>query len=288
MQWSGLYTALITPFKEELVDEEGFEKLLQRQLEALVDGVVLFGSTGESTTLTLKEKEQLLKKAKSCFKPKIIVGVGSPSTATTIDNALWAEEQGADALLVVAPYYNKPTQEGIYCHFEKLSLHTKLPFFVYNIPSRTGVNIEVETMKKLAQLPRFVGLKESPAHFSQVLDITNTPLSYSLLAGDDLLTLPMMALGAQGVISVVSNLYPKKMKQLVDAALKQDFLNARLHHLELYPVMKALICETNPIPIKAALTYCNLPAGPPRLPLTPLSLKNTEALVSVLTNSHFT
>lgn len=285
MTWSGLYTALITPFKEGRLDLTGLETLLERQKQSGVKGVVLFGSTGEGSTLSREEKELILKATKkklgSCI--KLVVGIGSPSTATTIENGLWAEDLGADAFLVVAPYYNRPTQEGIYSHYEELSLKTSTPFFVYNIPGRTGINIEVATLKKIATLPRAIGMKESPLNFSQVIDvIQDMPKEFALLCGDDLLTLPMLSLGGKGVISVVSNLFPKKMQDLVDAALENKFLEARQHHEELYPLLKALLLESNPIPIKAALHHFNLPSGAPRMPLTPLLEKNREHLVAIL------
>ncbi|NGX55093.1 MAG: 4-hydroxy-tetrahydrodipicolinate synthase [Chlamydiae bacterium] len=287
MTWSGLYTALITPFKEEQLDEEGLRQNIRAQRASGVDGIVLLGTTGEVATLTEDEKEQILLIGREeAGDLPLIVGTGDNCTQTTIENTQRAAEYGADSALVIAPYYNKPTQEGLYRHFKAISENSPIDLIIYNIPGRTAVNIEIQTLKRVAALPHVVGVKESSGDLGQVSDIVSqikrdSP-NFSLLAGDDSLTLPIMAMGGDGVISGMCNLVPKKMQELVTACLDHDFTYARRVHYELLPLFKAASFETNPIPLKAAMALCGLPAGEPRLPLCPLSSANLEKLKETL------
>lgn len=282
MMFSGIFTALITPFKNEKLDEEGLFHLVERQRNAGVSGVVLLGTTGETPTLTCSEKASAISIAKdSIGKVPLIVGTGAYSTEITIENTKIAEKQGADAIIVVTPFYNKPTQEGLYEHYRHVALSTSLPVIVYNIPGRTAVNLELDTLKRLIEIENIVGIKEQ-----NILDIIPEikPLrkDFSLLAGDDPMTLAAMAMGADGIVSVMSNLYPEKMVALVRACQNGDFKQARELFFPLLPLMKAAFIETNPIPIKAMMAKRNLPSGSPRLPLTPLSEKHHSTIEALL------
>ncbi len=285
MALEGVHTALVTPFTDSgAVDHTGLKRLLDRQLAADVDGVLPLGTTGEAPTLTTKEKSEILKTVISHVKGQIpvMVGVGSNCTATTIENAKMAEDAGADSLLVVTPYYNKPTQEGIFRHFEAVSKATNLPIIVYNIKGRSAVNIETATMQRLSNLPSIVAVKESSGDIQQISDVIEKIQSkngnFAVLSGDDGLTLPAMALGARGVISVVSNLIPKEVVALVSAALAGDFELARKMHFQLSSIFKVLFIESNPAPVKCALNLCDVPVGGLRLPLCQLSRESEEIL----------
>lgn len=288
MKLEGLFTALITPFKNDALDEQGLRQLIQRQLAAQVSGIVILGTTGESATVTEEEKERILAIAleEAQDKTLLIAGTGSNSTEKTIRETQRAYELGFNAALVVTPYYNKPTQEGIYQHFKALSSATPLPLIAYNIQGRTGVNIETPTLMRLAHLPHLIGVKEASGNVNQMADVLyalkQEQLPLSVLCGDDGLTLPLIALGGQGVISVVSNLFPIDMMRLVQAALAGDFARARKEHEALLPFFRAAFLETNPIPIKAALHHLGLPAGSCRLPLSGLQDKHHAELLNIL------
>lgn len=288
MKLEGLFTALITPFKNDALDEQGLRQLIQRQLAAQVSGIVILGTTGESATVTEEEKERILAIAleEAQDKTLLIAGTGSNSTEKTIRETQRAYELGFNAALVVTPYYNKPTQEGIYQHFKALSSATPLPLIAYNIQGRTGVNIETPTLMRLAHLPHLIGVKEASGNVNQMADVLyalkQEQLPLSVLCGDDGLTLPLIALGGQGVISVVSNLFPIDMMRLVQAALAGDFARARKEHEALLPFFRAVFLETNPIPIKAALHHLGLPAGSCRLPLSGLQDKHHAELLNIL------
>jgi 4-hydroxy-tetrahydrodipicolinate synthase len=278
MTCSGVYTALITPFDSKgNLDLEGFRFHVQRQKDANVSGLVVIGTTGEVATLSLQEKEQLVKAAREeGGSLPLMAGCGSYSTEQTIENIHKAAHWGCDYALVISPFYNKPTQEGLYRHFERISEASPIPALVYNIPGRTGVNIEVETLKRIAELPRICGVKEC-SHLSQITDILFTIKrerpEFSLLCGDDPLTLAVMALGGDGVISGGANLIPHQMVAMVEACKRGEFEKARELNLSLVPIFNALRLESNPIPLKAALQLAGLPSGNPRLPLTPLNSK---------------
>lgn len=284
----GLYTALITPFKEGKIDEEALIALLQQQQEAGVDGIVLLGTTGEAPTLTYEEKKHILQLSRKTLpKVKLIAGVGSPSTQISKEYAKMAESEGIDALLVVTPYYNKPNQEGIVCHFEEILKSTHLPLIAYSIMGRTGINIEVSTVQKLAQIPQIIGIKEASKNLMQIMEILAAVKKerpqFSVLAGDDPFTFPMMSLGADGVICTASNLYPQKLSQFIKAC-QSNFPLAKEMHLQLLPLFQALAVETNPIPIKAAMAHLGYALEDVRLPLTHLSLEKKKALSHFLEN----
>ncbi len=265
------YTALITPFdKEGNLDEEGFEKNLAHQRS--VDGLVALGTTGETPTLTLTEKKQILTLARKSSLP-LMVGCGAYSTLQTLENLKLAAEYGADSALVVTPYYNKPTQEGLFCHFETLAKHSPLPIILYNNQARTSVNLQIETLKKLIEFPNIIGMKEASGNLAQICEtiaLKKRRSDFQVYAGDDIWTLPLMALGGDGVISASSNLVPKLMKELVDACKSGNNSLAQQINNRLIPLYASTSFESNPIPIKAAMELAGFPAGEPRLPLTPL------------------
>lgn len=261
------YTALITPFNDKgELDERGFEENLARQTG--VDGVVVAGSTGEAPTLTESEKKRLITLARNNTN-HLMVGCGTYSTMQTLDNLKSASDLGADSALVVIPYYNKPTQEGIFQHFAYLAEKSPLPLIVYNIQGRTSVNLKSETLKRLLPFPMILGVKEgsgSLTQISEVISLKKIRSDFKVYASDDIWILPLMALGGDGVISTLSNLIPERIKELVTS----DGMRARSIHHELTPLFEMVGIETNPIPIKAMMQLKGLAAGKPRLPLTPL------------------
>lgn len=291
MKLEGSYVALVTPFdREGRLDEDAYRGLIRRQLKAGTRGLVPCGSTGEAATLMHEEYRRAIEIAcaESRGEVPVIAGVGTNATWKAVESAREAESLGADALLVLAPYYNKPTQEGIYQHFRAVCRESRLPVIVYNIPGRTGVNILPKTLARMAKdLPNVVAVKEAAGSLDQVSEIlTLTKPGFTVLSGDDSLTLPMMSIGARGVISVVANIAPRETQALCAAALKGDHKRAAALHLKLFPLIKSLFVETNPIPVKAALSMMGLCRPEPRLPLTPLSAENRPALKKALKESH--
>ncbi len=289
MQLKGLYTAMITPFDENgELDEAGFCQNLEYQLSCLVDGVVVLGTTGEEATLTLCEKQKMVEMAVKILKGKalVVVGTGTNCTKTTIEATNRAYEWGADAALIVTPYYNKPTQEGLYRHFASICESSLLPFCLYNIQGRTAVNLETKTLERLLPFSRLIAIKDSSGNLLQASEAIEAARVKSrrldLLCGDDALALPFIAIGASGVISVASNLAAAPMRMMIDAALKGDFETARHLHFQLLPFFKANFIETNPMPIKTAMRLSNRPAGRCRLPLCDLLPENEAALQSIL------
>ncbi len=289
MRLQGVYTALTTPFTTDgQLDEKGLREHLRFQVRHGIDGIVVLGTTGESPTLSGEEKARIIEIAREETKKKtqLLVGTGSYSTSQTILATKQAEQLGADAALIVTPYYNKPTQEGLYRHFEAICQATSLPICIYNIQGRTGQNLQTETLQRLTSLPAIIGVKEASGNVAQMSDviegISRRKKHFSVLSGDDALTLPLIALGGHGVISVVSNLIPGAIKSLVQAALNGDFVKAQEWHYQLLPLFKATFIETNPIPIKAALSLYGMAAGSCRLPLCDLLPHNYEQLANVL------
>lgn len=288
-KFKGVYTALITPFTEEdHLDEDGLRHLLQRQTQANIDGIVVLGTTGEAPTLTVKEKERIISIAKKeCSqKTSFIIGTGSYSTKKTIEDTIAAEEAGADAALIVTPYYNKPTQEGLYRHFKEITDATKLPVIIYNIAGRTGQNMQTETLKRLLDIPSIVGIKEGSGNMYQIGDVIGLARKmrpdFSVLSSDDALTLPLMALGGHGIISVISNVVPEEVKRMVDAISAGNYSIAQEIHHSLLPLMDAAFIETNPIPIKAMHQQLGLPSGSCRLPLCAMGDANARKLQDVM------
>ncbi len=289
MKFEGSYVALVTPFdREGRFDEEAYRDLIRRQIKGGTRGLVPCGSTGEAATLLHEEYRRAIEVAcdESRGEVPVIAGVGTNATWKAVESAREAESLGADALLVLAPYYNKPTQEGIYQHFKAVARESRLPIMAYNIPSRTGVNVAPKTMARIAkELPSVSAVKEAAGSLDQVteiLQLTAGVKGFTVLSGDDSLTVPMMSVGAKGVVSVVANIAPKQTQALCEAALKGDYEKAAALHLKLYPLVKAMFVETNPIPVKAALSLMGVCRPEPRLPLTPLTAANRPALKKAL------
>lgn len=287
----GVYTALVTPFNDiDTIDENAMRALIQFQLASGIDGIVVLGTTGEAPTLSELEKESIIRIAREEI-PKtsmLIVGTGTNSTQQTIINSQQAQDLGADALLIVAPYYNKPTQEGLYLHYKAVTKCIDIPVIVYNIPGRSGQNIQIETMQRIAHLNHIIGVKEASGNMTQITEIiekiSRTQKKFSVLSGDDSLALPTIAMGGSGVISVVSNLLPIAMKFLVSFALQHDLESAQKLHYQLMPLFRAAFLETNPIPIKAALKHAGISAGGYRMPLCEMAMDTEKKLKQVLEN----
>uniref|UniRef100_A0A7V6CN82 4-hydroxy-tetrahydrodipicolinate synthase n=1 Tax=candidate division WOR-3 bacterium TaxID=2052148 RepID=A0A7V6CN82_UNCW3 len=282
----GSIVALITPFKNGKLDIEGLKKNLSFQLENETDGFLPCGTTGETPCLEEEEWQEVVKTTIDFVNKRkpVIVGTGTNNTQKTIKYTVLAEKFGADACLVVVPYYNKPTQEGLYHHFKEVAKSVKIPIILYNIPSRTGINLLPKTLEKLvADCPNIVGIKEASGNLDQVSEIiSHLGKDFCVLSGDDSLTLPILALGGKGVISVLANILPKETHLLVKNFLTGNIQEAQKIHLKYFKLMKALFIETNPIPIKTAMNLMGLPAGELRLPLTPMSKENLEYLKSVM------
>ena len=287
-EFRGAYTALITPMKNSgEVDYEGFRRIIEFQIGEGIDGIVPLGTTGETPTLDEDEEERLIGSAVETAKGRVpvIIGTGSNDTKHMVLYTERAKRLGADAALVVTPYYNKPNDEGLFRHFEAAAA-VGLPVIVYNIGSRTGKNITTPLMEKISRIPGIVGVKEASGDINQMGDVLREIAAprkaegktFYVLSGDDGLTLPLMALGGVGVISVISNVVPAKVKALVSACLAGDFDTARRVHFELLPFIKAAFIETNPIPIKQAVAWLGLPSGPTRLPLGKLSAASEAVL----------
>lgn len=287
MTFEGSYCALVTPFDAKgRFHEDAYRDLIGRQLRGGTQGLVPCGSTGEAATLTHEEYRRAILVAcdESRGKVPVIAGVSANATWKAVESAREAEGLGADALLVLAPYYNKPTQEGIYEHFRAVARESRLPIVVYNIPGRTAVNIAPKTLARLANdFPTIIAVKEAAGSLDQVSEILSlTPPTFTILSGDDSLTLPMMSVGARGVVSVVANIAPKETQALCSAFLKGDIRKAKALHLKFVPLVKSLFIETNPIPVKAALAMMNICRPEPRLPLTPLSASARPTLKKAL------
>jgi len=287
MKFEGSFVALATPFRKDLsLDEEALRRIIRLQLKAGTSGLVPCGSTGEAATLTHEEYRRTIEITlqESQGNIPVVAGVSANATWKAVELAREAESLGADALLVLAPYYNKPTQEGLFRHFCEVARSTRLPVVVYNIPGRTAVNILPKTLARMARAcPNIAAVKEASGSLDQASEIlTLLPGSFGVLSGDDSLTLPMMAAGAKGVVSVIANIAPRETAQLCSAALSGNLKKARELHLRMFPLVKALFIETNPIPVKAALRMLGLCGELPRLPLTPLEPKSKAALRSQL------
>jgi 4-hydroxy-tetrahydrodipicolinate synthase len=283
--FEGTYTALITPFHDGAVDEAALRRLIREQIAAGVDGIVPCGSTGESATMNHAEHQRVIAIAveEAAGKAKVMAGTGSNNTAEAISLTSYAKKAGADAALLISPYYNKPTQEGHVAHYRAIADAAGLPLFVYNIPGRTGVNILPDTIAKMAEHPLIVGVKEASGSLDQVSRILQlTGGRMTVLSGDDSLTLPMLSVGAHGVIGVIPNLAPAKTVSLVRAAREGDYGRARQLHFELLPIMQALSTETNPIPVKAAMAMIGKCGPEIRMPLTPITEPNRKRLEVVL------
>ena len=280
--FTGTYTAIVTPFRNGKIDEASLERLIRRQVQAGVDGIVPVGTTGESPTVDYEEHIQLITLSVKFARGriKVLAGTGANSTSEAISLTQRAEKAGADGSLQVAPYYNKPSQEGLFQHFREIARATRLSIVLYSIPGRCGIEIGVDTVKRLAQACKnIIGIKEAGGNADRVSQLRAVlGPRFEILSGDDSLTLPFMAVGAQGVISVVSNVIPRQIAQMVKAYAAGKTGAALKLHQQYYPLFKDLFIETNPVPVKAALAMLGQIEEEYRLPLVPLSAKNREVL----------
>jgi len=283
--FEGLFTALVTPFRNDAVDETALRNLVERQVESGVDGIVPCGSTGEAATLSHAEHRRVVEVCVEAAsgRVQVLAGTGSNSTRESIELTRHARDAGADGALLISPYYNKPTQDGVVAHYAAVARESGLPLFAYNIPGRTASNILPATMARIAEIELVVGVKEGSGDIAQISRVVAAcPEGFTVLAGDDALTLPVIAIGGRGVISATSNLAPRQMVELVAAARAGQLARAREIHQRLMPLFDALFCETNPIPVKAALAMLGQIEEEIRLPLTPLGAANRARLQAVL------
>lgn len=282
--FKGVGTAMVTPFKEGKVNFEEFGKLLEDQIKAKVSAVIVCGTIGESATMSEEEKKDLIKYAvdKSSNKIKVIAGTGSNNTMNAIKMSKYAEEVGVDGLLVVTPYYNKTTQEGLYAHYKAIADSVELPIILYNVPSRTGVNITPETCLRLSKIENIVGIKEASGNMSQVNKIAHLCEDFAIYSGNDDMIIPILSIGGKGVISVLSNVMPKYTKDMIDEYFYGDNVKAGKMQTNIMDMVDALFCEVNPTPVKYILNEMGYDYGDPRLPLVPLSDKNKEKVDKVL------
>jgi len=281
----GSIVAIVTPFRDGKVDEEAFKELIEWQIESGTDGIVPCGTTGESATLSMEEHEQVIELCVKTVNKRVpvIAGTGANSTAEAIHLTKSAEKAGADASLQVSPYYNKPTQDGLYEHFKHVAESTSLPIVLYNIQGRTAVNITPETMARLSEIDNIVGVKEASGSISQIAQIIHScGEDFSVVSGDDPMTLPMLAIGGRGVISVSANVAPRENARLWDAWREGKYEEAKGIYYKLFPLNRALFLETNPIPVKAALHLMGKIGPEIRLPMTPLTRPNREKLRNVM------
>lgn len=283
--FTGVCTALVTPFLDGRVNYPMMEMLLKRQIDAGIQAVVVCGTTGESPTLSDEEKLELFYRCKQYAADAcaVIAGTGSNSTAHAAALSCAAQDAGVDGLLVVSPYYNKATPSGLIAHYSAVAGSVSLPVIIYNVPGRTGVDIPVGVYRELAKIPNITGVKEASADINKIAKIRREcPEDFYIWSGNDDQIVPAMSLGAKGVISVLSNVLPKEAGNMAAAALSSDFETAAAFQLRLLPLIEALFCEVNPIPVKAAMAMIGYDCGSCRLPLTSLTAENTEKLKALL------
>ena len=285
MELSGTYTALVTPFINGKVDYDTLSKLVHMQIDAKIDGLVPVGTTGESPTLNVDEHLKVIETVVkvAAGRCSVIAGTGANSTSEAVHLTTMAKKVGVDATLQVTPYYNKPTQEGLYRHFSTVADECGLPVVLYNVPGRSGTPIAVDTVARLSNNPNIICVKEAGGSVERVSAILAC-CDITVLSGDDSLALPMMAVGAKGVISVATNLIPARVKSMIDAFLNSDYTEAMKMHRELYPFFRDIFIETNPIPIKAAMANKNLIKEEYRLPMSPIADDNMEILKKTMQN----
>ena len=283
--FTGACTALVTPFLDEKINYPMLEQLLRRQMDAGIEAAVIAGTTGESPTLSDDEKLELFRRAKEYVGTgcKIIAGTGSNSTEHTVQLSKAAEETGVDGLLIVSPYYNKATPDGLFAHYLAAAHAVSLPIIIYNVPSRTGVDIPVSVYQRLSRIPNIVGVKEASTDITKITRIIRECGSnFSVWSGNDDMITPVMSLGGKGVISVLSNVLPAETQALANAALDGDFDTAAALQVHMQPLVEMLFCEVNPIPVKEAMKIIGCDCGRCRLPLTSLSAENREKLQRML------
>jgi 4-hydroxy-tetrahydrodipicolinate synthase len=281
----GALTAIVTPFRDGRLDTAALRKLVEFQVRNGISGLVPCGTTGESATLSFEEHEKVIRVVMEAARGRVpvIAGTGSNNTKEAVVLTRYARKAGAAAALVITPYYNKPTQKGLVAHFRAIAEEVDIPIILYNVPGRTGVNMTAETVVRLAEVENVVGVKEASGNLSQVCEILKgAPKDFCVLSGDDALYFPMLALGARGVISVVSNVAPKEMAELYDAFAAGQTDRAREIHFRLWPLMQVLFVETNPIPVKTAVAMMGMIREEFRLPLCGMSDVNRKALAKVL------
>lgn len=281
--FQGSFVALVTPFRDGKVDEKAYGELINWQIEQGTDGIVPCGCTGEAATLSHQEHQRVVSLAVEAVAGRcpVIAGTGSNNTAEAIMLTRHAEQAGADAALVITPYYNKPTMAGQISHYQAIAEATSLPIMLYNVPSRTGISLAPETVARLARHPRIKAIKESSGDLDQVSAITVNG-GITVLSGDDSLTLPIMAVGGRGVVSVAANVVPAAVHDLVHAFLSGDSAGAREKHAALFPLFRALFIETNPLPVKTALAWMGRLSPEWRLPLGPMTTAGQQRLRPVL------
>jgi 4-hydroxy-tetrahydrodipicolinate synthase len=283
----GAIVATVTPFRNGKLDRSALKKLVKFQIDSGTDGIVPCGTTGESATLSFEEHERVIDTVLQAVDGRVpvIAGTGSNNTKEAVALTRFAKRAGASAALVITPYYNKPTQDGLCRHFRAVAESANIPIILYNVPGRTGVNMTAQTVAQLAEVPNIVGVKEASGNLSQVCDIIRmTPRKFCVLSGEDSLFFPMMALGARGVISVTSNVAPRLMAELYDTYVIGEISRARDIHYRLWPLFQALFLETNPIPAKTALAMMRMIREEFRLPLSPMGDANRKALARVLSD----
>jgi len=284
--FNGTATAMITPFSENGVNYESFGKMIEHQIEGGTDVLVIIGTTGEPTTMSEEEKEEVMRFAakKTAGRAKLVFGSGANSTAKAIEASRKAERFGADGLLVVTPYYNKCTQNGLYEYYKAVHDSVNIPIIAYNVPPRTGVNILPETAERIASLPRMAGIKEACGNMQQICEtMRRIRGKMDLYSGDDNLNLPILAIGGAGLISVVSNLIPADVKKMYNAVKKEnDLVKAAALQEKMLPVIDACFLEVNPIPAKAGMNMLGFNAGSPRGPLTELEAKHKAMMKEAL------
>ena len=281
----GAFTAIVTPFKNGRLDEEAYRALIERQIEGGIHGLVPCGTTGESPTLSHAEHKQVVEILIDQVKKRVpvIAGSGSNSTAEYVELTKHAQAAGADFALMITPYYNKPTQEGLFQHYKTVTDATKIPIVVYNVPGRTSVNLLPETMARLAAIPNIVGLKDATGDLKQgskTLELCGDKIT--VLSGDDFTTFPLLCVGGMGAISVVSNVVPGDMAGMCDAFFKGDLAEARKLHYKMWPLTEAMFYETNPVPVKTAMKMLGKVTGEVRQPLCPMSKANEDKLRQVM------
>ena len=283
--YKGVYTALVTPFDDRGIDLPALERLIDSQIDAGITGIVPCGTTGETPTLSDAERDTVVTTAvqRAAGRCEVVAGTGSNSTAHTIAYTQRAKALGATTALVVVPYYNKPTQEGLYQHFRAVAEQGGLPVMLYNVPGRTGVDMLADTVVRLSEVPGIVAMKEACGSTDRVAELrARCRAEFSILSGDDVMTLPMMAVGASGVVSVASNVEPGRVVKMVRAALDNDYASARVQHLALRALFNALFVESNPTPAKAALAQKGMMQDIVRLPLIPASEQTRKVMREVL------
>ena len=286
MELKGVYTALVTPFSGDRVDYGKLRELVAMQIAGGVDGIVPVGTTGESPTLSFEEHMKVISEVIDAAggKCRIMAGTGANCTAEAIELTRHAKEAGADCTLQVTPYYNKPTQEGLYRHFSTIADQCELPVVLYNVPGRTGTMIAAETIAKLSRNANVLGVKEAAGSVERVSEIASL-CDIAIMCGDDSLTVPMMSVGAKGVISVASNILPAELKAMVDACEKGDYAKALILHKKYFRLFKDLFLESNPIPVKAAMAMLGMIREEYRLPLCEMQSANRDKLKMTLSNA---